>query len=301
MNRKRVLLFSIFFSILAGSLIYYLLPRVFPPRRRDPIPPGAYIVPWMRPSPYFQALWFMREWDIDTIMADALELNISFNISTPNGTRIMPSTVYLGHDTNYLYVGGKFRGMYKNPASGYTTLANYFHILFDVANDGVLTSPESGSRLSVWVNPEADLRNETDDFRYGVISSYEDMVWSYSRLLKRESFRFARDVYDPEAQPAFAVKDYDMGYDKSTGTVTILFSRYLWRSAIARTNALQMRSGERWVMGFLLELGYNTWSEEMQDFVDGWPQEIYPYTSNNASWWPKLVIDLANPPATLSK
>ncbi len=79
----------------------------------------------------------------------------------------------------------------------------------------------------------------------------------------------------------------------------VLFSRFLSRPALSEIDALQMKFGERWVMGFLIELGYNTWYGTYTDFVDGWPQKIYPYLSNDSSWWPKLVIDLTNPPANM--
>jgi len=37
---------------------------------------------------------------------------------------------------------------YKDPDSPSLILPNFFEILFDVANDGILTFPESGSRIS---------------------------------------------------------------------------------------------------------------------------------------------------------
>lgn len=300
---KRILLLSLLFSVLVGSLIY-VFRDILHPLRIDSVPADAYVVPWMSPSPYFEALWFMRKWDIDAVMSEALKLNITFRIDIPNGTRVIPSTVYLGHDKDYLYIGGKFVGMGKNPTTTATfTPSNYFGLLLDVANDGVLTFPESGSLLSVWVNPEADLRNETDDFRYGVVSSYEDLVWTRSGERPGQYiWLFGRDYYSPKAQPGFAVRDYDMGYDKYTETVIILFSKFLWHPATSEINALQMRRGERWVMRLFLVLGYDVWSPPYEDFVDGWPRKIssYPYMSNDSSWWPKMVIDLANPPANLT-
>jgi len=253
----------------------------------------------MRPNPSIEELWLYSvdspPWDIEAVMADALAWNITFRIEIPHGTRVIPSTVYLGHDQDYLYIGGKFRGMYKNPVSNFTpgpVLNNYFKIFFDVANDDVLTFPESGSDLGVNLMKDADWYTRRIVF-------YEDFLWGYSPVSKRETFRFVSDYYDPEAQPAFAVRNSITLYDNSTGTLIILFSRYLRRPELP-VNGLQMRSGERWVMGFLLELGYNNWYGEWQDFVDGWPQKIYPYLSNDSSWWPKLVIDLTNPPPSFS-
>jgi len=288
MSWKHLLLFFLLFSILVSSLLYYVVPKILFPLRKDTIPSGAYVIPWMKPSPSFQGIMSMSYWDIDTVMAEALKLNITFRIEVPNGTRVIPSTVYLGHDKDYLYIGGKFHGMYRNPATDATlTLNNYFNILFDVADDGALNFPESGSMFEVWVNPGAYWRTK-------LVWSYDDLIWGYLWLT-------GEDYYTPNAQPAFALSHFDALYDNSTGTVIILFSRFLRRAATSEINALQMRSGERWVMGFLLELGYDSWSGELSDFVDGWPQKTYPYLSNNCSWWPKLCIDLTNPPTELDE
>jgi len=258
--------------------------------RIDTIPQGAYIVPWMRPSLSFDEITSMTCYDIDAVMTGALKLNMTFTINIINGTRVVPSTVYLSHDKNYLYVGGKFRGMYENPTTTVKrTLSNYFNIYFDVANDGILTFPESGSMLGVYVNPGACWRTE---FAW----NYEDLVWSQSRTLPHSVWLMGYSYYSPNAQPAFAIGNYfDALYDNSTGTVIILYSKYLCNPATSEINMLQMRQGERWVMGFLIEIGYDR-SGEYVDFVDGWPHKIYPYSSNDASTWPKLVIDLTNPP-----
>ena len=298
MQWKRILLFSLFFSILAGSLIYYvILPRIVAhPLRIDPIPAGANIIPWMRVNTSINSLRaMMNPWNVDAIMTEALKLNITFRITTLNETRVVASTIYLGHDLDYLYIGGKFERMFTNPASNSNlTLPNFFNILFDVNNDGKLKFPESGSRLSVLVYE--------DDWRTG--GWYRDLVWvEYSVDLRRAVWMFGDDYckdYLYKAQPSIAGVEAASEYDNSTGTLTILFSRHLRLSEIADINALQMKPGERWVMGFLLELGYATWYGEMSDFVDGWPEKIYPYLSNDSSWWPKLVIDLTNPPAAFS-
>lgn len=303
MRRKRIFLFSLFFSILAGTLIYYVLPRVLYTLRRDPLPTGAYAIPWMRPSPSIAELASVPidspPWDIATVMAYSLKLSMTFTINIPNETRVIPSTIYLGHDTSLLYVGGKFEGMYTNPVSNPLgeTLPNYFSIFFNVANNGVLKQPESGSRLSVFISPSAD-------WHTGKMWGYHDMMWlDYSSSYGHAAWILADNYYEQylhKAQPAFAIENVVLEYDNSTGTLIILFSRYLWRTGNSEVNTLQMRSGERWVMGFLLELGYAINSQPGTDFVDDWPQKTYPYLSNDASWWPKLVIDLTNPPPSFS-
>jgi len=297
MHWKRILLVTFpLFSILAVSL--FILPRFPKPLRRDPIPSGAYVVPWMRPSPSIEELdKFMPgdpPWDIDVVMANALRLNMTFRIAIPNETRVIRSTVYLGHDMDYLYVGGKFRGMYKNPTStSDETRTNYFVILFDVANDGKLTFPESGSRFSVALLKDAG-------WHTGKVWSVHDEIWDYSSDVHREVFVFAED----RRMRVSTVGNSVTLYDNSTGTVIMLFSRHLRKDGFYTDNALQMRPGERWVMGFLLELGFSTHimigTDPMNDYVDGWPQKAYPYLNNDSSWWPKLVIDLANPPAEFS-
>lgn len=257
----------------------------------------------MRPNPSIETLQTMPgidgpPWNIDSVMADALKLSMTFRISCQHEiiseTRVVPSTVYLGHDMEYLYVGGKFQGMYRNPASNPPDdpnlgLPNYFDIFFDVANDGVLTFPESGSHLTVEIDKDANWRTR-------MISSYDDKLWSYSSEVPRSVWLRGEDYYWPNAPPAFASGTWDLWYHNSTGTLIILFSRFLRHPATSKINSLQMRSGERWVMGFLFELGYSTWFGEYANFVDGWPQKTYPYLSNDSSWWPKLVIDLTNQP-----
>ncbi|MGQ9461427.1 MAG: hypothetical protein ACUVRA_09415 [Candidatus Bathyarchaeaceae archaeon] len=290
MSWKRILLMLLLFSVLAFSLIYYALSNFLYRLRIDEIPSDAYVVPWMRPNPSIETLKaMMQHWNVDNVMIGALRLNISFSITITirNETRVVPSSVYLGHDMDYLYIGGKFTGMFTNPASEPNCmLPNYFNILFDVDSDGKLAFPESGSRLSVLVF------NDT----WMTSGWYHDLLWTTGENEFHHSiWGFAEDYYFPKAQPAMAFGGGFAEYDDLTGTLAIIFSRNLRLPAISEVNALQIRPGERWTLGFLLELGFARYSE-LSDFVDGWPQKIYPYLSNDSSWWPKLVIDLTNPP-----
>jgi hypothetical protein len=296
--RKQVFLFSILFLVLTVSLLYYILPRVRINSRFDQIPSNAYIVPWMKPNPSIEELNQNPQlpgepppFDLDAVMTNALKLSMTFTINVSVGARIVPSTVYLGHDSDHLYIGGKFSEMYTNPASDPTIeiLPNYFQILFDVADDGTLNQPESGSRLSVFITPQGT-------WMWG----YHDMVWAYSRSNQRMCWYLAENFYSPISQPASALVDVAVEYDNSTGTLTMLFSRFLNCSLNSRADALQMKPDERWVMGFLLELGYATHISSFGDYVDGWPRKAYPYPDNNSSWWPKLAIDLSNPPPSFS-
>jgi hypothetical protein len=292
--RKRFLLFSLPFFALVFSLFYFVLPDILHPLRRDSIPVGTYIVPWMKPNPSIEELNLHRQlpgepppFEIDIVMADALKLDITFRIEIPGETRVVPSSVYLGHDSDYLYIGGKFVGIGTNPASDphVEIVPDYFEILFDVTNDGVLTSPESGSRLSVFITPQGT-------WMWG----YHDMVWAYSSSGGRMCFYLAENYYFPEAQRVFSLANLAVAYDNSTKTLIILFSRFLRQPDNHEVNALQIKRGERWVMGFLLQLGYATHISAFGDYVDGWPQKAYPYSSNDSSWWPKLCIDLTNSP-----
>jgi hypothetical protein len=252
----------------------------------------------MRPNPPIADLVTVPiespPWDIASVMACALNLAMTFRINVPNGTGTVPSTVFLGHDQNLLYIGGKFEGMYFNPASNPPDiLPNYFNMFFDVANDGLLKYPESGSRLSVFIAPDAD-------WHTGKMWGYHDNAWYYVTDDGRAHWVFGEWYYEwvlHIAQPAVAIENVVLEYDNSSGTLIILFSRYLKISGNLEVNALQMRAGERWVMGFNLELGYATHITSFGDYVDGWPQKTYPYLNNDASWWPKLVIDLTNPPS----
>ena len=127
---------------------------------------------------------------------------------------------------------------------------------------------------------------------------YHDIVWAYSSSVKRMSWYLAENWYENSnrAPPGVALGQVAIEYDNSTGTLTMLFSRFLSYAANREVNALQMRSGEIWVMGFVLELGYATHISALGDYVADWPQQVYPYLSNDSSWWPKLAIDLSSPP-----
>ena len=296
MQRERVLLLAILLSILVGSLLYIILPGLLYPLRIDKIPFDAYIVPWMRPTPQIAGLY--SRFDIGSVMADALELNVTFRVVFPNETRVIPSMLYLGHDSDYLYVGGRFVGMDTNPINtDNDTYPQYFSIYFDVPNNGVLSSPESGSRIALFIQKSS---------AGGLSWFYHDLSWVYdTSVTHRMIWMTANDYYAfclHRAQPTFSLAAEAAEYDKTTGTVSILFARYLSRAEISEANGLQMRPSERWVLGFQLELGFtnpNISPEDLfLDFIDGWPRNIYPYLSNDSSWWPKMVIDLTNPPAT---
>lgn len=296
---KRILLFFLVLSILLFSLLYYVFSTSVHPLRVDSIPEGAYVVPWMRPNPSIdelclnpQQLYGPLTFDIDDVMAEALMINMTFTIQIPNGTRVVSSTVYLGHDLNYLYIGGKFVGMYTNPASipNNRTVPNYLSIFLDVAADGVLNYPESGSRLSAYVTSAGS-----------EATFYHDMMWTYSRLYlgsSRWAWIMADNYYSNDlnrVQPASSLGNMISEYDNSTGTVVMLFSRFLRLPDNSEMNILQIQPDECWVIAFLFELGYAT-NSEAGSYVDGWPMNIYPYPDNNASSWPKLAIDLTNPP-----
>jgi hypothetical protein len=249
----------------------------------------------MRPNPSIKELNLNAQqpygpppFDIDSVMANALKLNMTFNISIPGGNRIIPSTVYLGHDLDYLYVGGKFCGMGMNPLD--IALPDYLSMFFDVANTGVLKQPESGFRFSDYIYQH-----------WTGLWIYHDELWvDYVAQDRRASWLLADNYYSiylGKAQTVFSVGDGIKEYDNSTGTVTILLSRRLSCPGNAEVNAFQMMPGERWVIGFLIELGYVTNIGSFGDYVDGWPRNIYPYLSNDSSWWPKLCIDLTNQPS----
>jgi hypothetical protein len=300
---KRILLVTVFFSILAISLIGYAAPRVlYRPLRIDSIPPNAYIVPWMQPSPSIDEFNLVtsslhdKPWNPDAVMTNALKLNVTFRIAVPNGTRIIESTVYLGHDAEYLYVAGEFRGMYRNPGAGKLDgIPQYLALFFDADNDGLLSFPESGSRFSAgfleggW-HPTA---------AWGC----DDMIWAPANAIQNETWLSA-DYYYNEIRdtilPKPATFNCTWGYVNSTGTWMILFSRYLLGSGDTHTNAFIMRSGERWVVGFNLELGFSPTGAATENLADNWPKATSPHAYNDATWWPELVIDLTNPPPSFS-
>jgi hypothetical protein len=286
MSWKRILPFSLFFYILIFSLFYYVVPNVLNPLRLDKVPADVYIVPWMQPNPYFG--YIFTPFSIDAVMVDALKLSMTFRIDMWDGTtRVIPSTLYLGHDQKYLYIGGKFVGMYSNPASVPHDLEpNRFHIFFDVANDGVLKTPEAGSLYAVAIDvlPPEDLASV----------QWDDMVWTYDPDTYKHMMWMPADNYllRNAARAGLSVFAQKAEYDNSTGTVTILLARRLRTPGTEDFNALQMRSGERWVMGFLIELQYQ---KELDNRADGWPRKTYGEWSNDTSWWPKMTIDLTTP------
>jgi hypothetical protein len=243
----------------------------------------------MKPYPPIEEL--TPGFNIDAVMANALQLNITFNITMWDGsTRVIPSTVYLGHDSQYLYVGGKFVGMGSNPSSepnGWTN-GNVFDIYFDATNTGTLTTPEAGSDFEV-----------TIDVPQNTLGAYfsGDMLWVYDPYTYKHMIWMPADNLNQgtETPPACSTAALIGGYDNSTGTVTMLFARRLSMPEIANIDALQMKPGERWVMGFLLELEFQ---KELDNRVDGWPRTTFGVWSNDSSWWPKLVIDLTKQPAT---
>jgi len=291
-NWKRILLFTVLFLVLVGSLLYYFLPSVLYPLRIDSVPAGAYVVPWLHPSQsYHSTFWeILDNSDIDTVMAGALKLNITFRINMWNDTtRVIPSTVYLGHDQNYLFIGGKFVGMYNNP---WPDESNVFGIYFDVANDGMLKTPESGSRYYLEIDTSV-----YGPFGPSMSETYGDMIWAYEPdQFKRSIWWPAENYLFPHGTGGTTLANMTARYDNSTGTVNVLLARRLRTPGTENSNAFQMRPGERWTMGFLLELYFE---KSFDNRVDGWPRNIYPYLSNDSSWWPKLVIDLTNPPANI--
>jgi hypothetical protein len=110
--------------------------------------------------------------------------------------------------------------------------------------------------------------------------------------------RGAWDFADSIGMLAVTVGSMAAEYDNATGTLAILYSRHL-SDASYYQNSIQIHPGQRWVMGFVLELGlWNFAGVPYTDYVGDWPGPVYPYLSNDSSWWPKLVIDLTKPPAT---
>jgi hypothetical protein len=301
MSFRRILLFSILFLILALSSLYYTMMQGQRPLRVDPVPADAYVVPWMQPYPSIRELNLNGQqpygpptFDINSVMSNALKINMTFRISTPGGMRVVPSTLYLGHDSDYLYVGGEFRGIGMNPASNAEqTLPDCLEMFFDVTGSGVLRQPESGFRFSAYVLPQ-----------WNGMWIYHDQLWAnYVNEYGRASWLpadYYYDCYIGKPQTVWSDGGGIKGYENSTETLTIILSKFLSCPGNSEVNALQMRPGERWVMGFLTQVGFITDTGEFEDLVDGWPTNIYPYLSNDSSWWPKMVIDLANPPSTIS-
>ncbi len=292
-SRKRLFLLCFLFSVLAicECLCIYDITRL-PSFRFDPIPLDAYIVPWMRLNPPIEELekssWRYGvediPWDIDVVMADALKLNITFKIKIPNSTIVVPSLIYLGHDMELLYIGVKSVGILHQNTTAF--LPNYLKVIFDVFfdadNDGKLTFPETGSRLWVFIYNNSILGWAAMDWVWTDYDGWSNIDCCYAGVV-----------------PAKTCKDMLVDHDNQTGTITILYSRFLRRSEIAEVNTMQIKIGERYVMGFLIGLGFQTEEPnnaiEINEYVDGWPKK-FSYESNDSSWWPKLVIDLTNPP-----
>jgi len=298
MRLKRILSLSLLFLILAVGLVYYAFQNVLFRPRIDPIPAGAYIVPWMAPNPSISTLLGipldLLPWNIDTAMTGALRLNMIFTILLPGQTWVVPSTIYLGHDAEYLYVGGIFSGIgrdpFSNPQAGYP---DYFDILFDVADKGVLTFPEAGSVMSVDVVPPG-----AKPLPHGWASPlswwYQELAWQdYIPALHYASWDFA-DGYGMEA---VTVGSMAAEYDNTTGTLVVLFSRHLSGVPGYYEDSFEMSPGERWVMGFLLQLGFAGEGSSYDVYQSSWPSSYF-WKSDNSSWWPKLAIDLTNQPAT---
>jgi len=305
MRRKRVLLVSLLFLILAVGTFYYVVSNFLLLPRVDAIPPGAYIIPWMTPNPSLDTISKipppLLPWNLDAVMTGALKLDVTFRLQVSNQTRVVPSTVYLGHDADYLYVGASFSGMGPNPySSPGVGCPNYFDIKLDVANKGVLTFPEAGSFMEVCVSVPGP-GPPPDGWNTRFWWAYFDEVWQdYVPGVGHGGWNMANEV----GMPVNTIGEGAAEYDNTTGTLVILFSRHLSKSGYY-ADSLQMKPGERWVMGFELELGFANPNDGQNgypvydDIVDGWPLNTYPYWSNDCSWWPKLVIDLTNPPKTI--
>jgi hypothetical protein len=298
MRLKRILLLSLLFLILAVGLVYYAFQNVLVHPRIDPIPPGAYIVPWMTPNPSISTLSSipldLLPWNIDTVMTGALRLDMNFTIPLPNQIQVVPSTIYLGHDAEYLYVGASFSGIgpdpFSTPQTGYY---DYFDILFDVANKGVLTFPEAGSLVSVDASPPG-AEPVPQGWASPLVYLYQELAWQNSQqVLHIPTWDFA-DAYGMEA---LTVGSIAAEYDNSTGTLVVLFSRKLSGAAGYYKNSFEMSPGERWVMGFLLQLGFAGENSLYNVYQSSWPS-TYFWANNDSSWWPKLVIDLTKQPAT---
>ena len=294
---KRTILFAILFTILIVSSIFIASKWILEePLRIDTIPSDAYVVPWMQPNPSISVLKTYQSnpygpppFNVDSVMANSLKLNMTFNITVSSGSRVIPSTVYLGHDEDYLYVGGEFRGMGLNPYNdANTTLANYLSIFLDVDDNGTLSFPEAGSQIITFVYNDTWTTN----------GLYHDLLWTdYNNVLQRASWVRADAYTFPDAPAGMTLANGFAEYDDPTGTLTFIIARCLRYPAMDKINALQMQPGERWVMGFVLQLGFGSDGGPMSDNVDGWPRTIYPFLSSDSSWWPKLAIDLSNTPA----
>lgn len=271
--------------------------------RRDSVPNGTYVIPWMTPTQSPSALNAIplqsQPWNLSAAMLGSLRLDVSFNIVLPNGTRSVSSTIFLGHDFNLLYVGGIFRGVYSNPTSSWDSNhsnfhapANYLKVLFDPDNDGVLNAPESGSGpyafLACPFNPSQCGLGSNGWGSGELVAGYVDLAWvNYVKEYGHGIFDLASNVCNQPSTVAGLAEEYNY----ITGDLVVFFARRLDQPNSC-ANGLQIQAGERWVMGFLLELGYANEAAPLTDYTAGWPLKAYPYLTNAASSWPKLVIDL---------
>jgi len=286
-------MFSIFFSILlVGGIVYYIVQTNISFLRRDRIPSNAIVVPWMIPNPSVETVFTYsinsQPWNIESVMAGSVKISASFAIKLVNETRNVSSTVYLGHDSTYLYVGADFHGIFLNPTAVNNTNAppHIFAMLFDVDNEGNLTFPEAGTLVDVGVFENASLNHDQE------VWSFDDLFWWNSQYWSQ-----GYEYYSPKAAPGHAVKAEAVEYDNVTGTLTIVYSRSLSDPSDSQINKFQMKSGERWVMSFMLMAGFADRYNLYQNMIVSWPQG-YSFQSADSSWWPKLAIDLGNPPNT---
>lgn len=302
-NRVLALLLLLILIPIGFLLIFRSSLPFLNPLRRDAIPSGAYVVPWMTSTESIASLYATppqaQPWNLTAAMRGSLTLDITFNIALPNGTRIVHSTIFLGHDLNLLYIGGIFRGMYSNPNShtnpdgSYDVPPNYLKMLVDVNNDGVLKAPESGSDPVVFVPCLFDpSRCGLGSGGWGSIDTfpgYDDLAWvNYVPEYRHGGFDLTSHIcLQPSTLAGIATE-----YNYSSGDLVIVFAKRLSQPNSC-ADGLQMRSEERWVVGFLFELGYAK-EAPLSDYVSGWPITAYPYLSTDSSSWPKLAIDLAN-------
>lgn len=302
MPQRRILFLSLLFIVLTVSLIVVLNPFQHP-LRRDNVPSGAYVSPWMQPKSSLNALASMAQsslpWNIGFVMQGSLRIDATFNVPLTNGTRSIPATIYFGHDPSTLYVAGVLHCIYGNPTSSASVFyTDYFRVYFDSDNDGIVTQPESGSMDSFTEPcPFLPTHCNSTSWIYPFTAFYHDETWFDNALGSgNPGWGFPQDYcQQPTSLVAWASE-----YFIPNGTWTFAFSRLL-NVPDSCLNSLQMRAGERWAIGFIMEVGYSNGSpiggqSPYQDFVGGWPRNTYPDLNQDASWWPKLVIDLANPP-----
>jgi len=83
----------------------------------------------MRPNPPIETLKNAQNpWDIESVMDGALRWEVTFSIDIKSEVRVVPSTIYMCHDMDYLYIGGRFIGMFLNPTNEPTV---YYPNIFD--------------------------------------------------------------------------------------------------------------------------------------------------------------------------